>query len=297
MSTAPKNRASEPATLTELVALPEADRYELVAGALVPKEAATGRHGEAQASLIILLQGFRRGGGRGSGPGGWLFGTEVLTQFNESQVRRPDVAGWKRERLTAMPAAVPVTVIPTGHPRVPCPSIGTLSLAEAVVHPHTAKGWSRPKTVKAPRSSWEAGRNTQSHKKEAAPTPKERGRMVKRTPGSHVVAAVGRRVVGRSLLLRRLGEEVLVPLDFLPLCRPTTLAAIRARRLSEDVGVVSEGEPRHLPNLRDAIADHHEQTVATNARGARGRGNPATEEMVDHALSLLHGAHGEAGEL
>lgn len=112
MSLTAKSRPGGRATLADLLALPEADRYEIVAGDLAAKEAATGRHGEAQASLIILLQSFRRGGGRVGGPGGWLFGTEVLTQFNAGQVRRPDVAGWKRARLTAMPDVVPVTVIP-----------------------------------------------------------------------------------------------------------------------------------------------------------------------------------------
>lgn len=112
MSGTATTRPTVPATLADLLALPEADRYEIVAGELAPKEAATGRHGEAQASLIILLQSFRRGGGRGGGPGGWLFGTEVLTQFDAAQVRRPDVAGWKRARLPAMPEVVPVTVIP-----------------------------------------------------------------------------------------------------------------------------------------------------------------------------------------
>ena len=105
-------RPASPSTISELLALPDADRFELVDGELLPKEAASGRHGEAQLSLAIVLQQFRRGGGRGGGPGGWIFGSEVLIQFSESQARRPDVAGWTRERLPAMPSEVPVTVIP-----------------------------------------------------------------------------------------------------------------------------------------------------------------------------------------
>ena len=107
-----KKRPAVPATVADLLALPEADRYEIVDGELVPKEGASGRHGEAQLSLAVMLQQFRRGGGRGGGPGGWLFGSEVLIQFDEDQVRRPDVAGWRRARLPAMPAEVPITLIP-----------------------------------------------------------------------------------------------------------------------------------------------------------------------------------------
>jgi Uma2 family endonuclease len=107
-----KKRSGAPATVADLLALPEADRYELVDGELLPKEAASGRHGEAQLSLAIVLQQFRRGGGRAGGPGGWLFGSEVLIQFSGGQIRRPDVAGWRREHLRAMPAEVPITVIP-----------------------------------------------------------------------------------------------------------------------------------------------------------------------------------------
>ena len=99
-------------TLVDLLARPEAERLEIVDGHLAPKEAASARHGEAQLSLAIVLQEFRRGGGRGGGPGGWLFGSEVLVQLSASQLRGPDVTGWRRERLSAMPSEAPVLVIP-----------------------------------------------------------------------------------------------------------------------------------------------------------------------------------------
>lgn len=107
-----KKRPTGSATVADLLALPERDRHELVDGELVEKEAGNGRHGQAQVSLAILLRGYRGSGGGGRGPGGWLFGSEVLVQLSGSQVRMPDVAGWKRERLHAMPNDVPVTVIP-----------------------------------------------------------------------------------------------------------------------------------------------------------------------------------------
>ena len=98
-----EKRPTGSATVADLVALPEQDRYEIVDGELVQKEAGNGRHGQAQVSLAILLRGYRGGGGRGQGPGGWIFGSEVLVQFTGSYVRMPDVSGWKRERLPVMP--------------------------------------------------------------------------------------------------------------------------------------------------------------------------------------------------
>ncbi len=106
-----KKRASGSATLADLLAMPEADRYEIVDGELIPKEATGARHGEAQVSLAIMLRRYRRGGG-GGGPGGWIFGSEVLVRFTGGQLRRPDVAGWKQERLPAVPKEVPVEVMP-----------------------------------------------------------------------------------------------------------------------------------------------------------------------------------------
>ncbi len=78
---------------------------------LVEKEAASGRHGAAQGRLFRHLGPYDRHPG-GGWPGGWWFATEVEVQFEESQVFRPDVAGWRRERLAQPPDEVPITVRP-----------------------------------------------------------------------------------------------------------------------------------------------------------------------------------------
>ncbi len=100
------------ATIADLLAIPEAHRrHELVDGVLLEKEAASGRHGGAQARLSRTLGPYdRRPGGRW--PGGWWFASEVEVQFEDTQVFRPDVAGWRRERLAELPAEVPVTIRP-----------------------------------------------------------------------------------------------------------------------------------------------------------------------------------------
>jgi Uma2 family endonuclease len=103
MSTVALKSPSMPATEAELLALPEQGRgYELIGGELVEKQ--TGfRHGRAQFNLAGLLSPYRRSGGGADRPGGWWFLTEQLVSFSPSQVLRPDVAGWLRERLSEPP--------------------------------------------------------------------------------------------------------------------------------------------------------------------------------------------------
>ncbi len=70
------------------------------------------RHGGAQAGVVIQIGGpyGRRPGGRR--PGGWRFATETEILLADDQIYRPDVVGWRRERLPELPAEVPVTVRP-----------------------------------------------------------------------------------------------------------------------------------------------------------------------------------------
>ncbi len=103
---------SSSATIADLLAIPEAQRrHELIDGVLVEKEAASGRHGGAQVRLSRRLGPYdRRPGGRW--PGGWWFATEAEIQFAPTLVLRPDIAGWRRERLPVLPAEVPILVRP-----------------------------------------------------------------------------------------------------------------------------------------------------------------------------------------
>ena len=99
-------------TIDDLLAIPDdRRRHEIIDGDLVEKEAASGRHGAAQGRVFRTLGPFdRRPGGRW--PGGWLFGTEVEVLLGAQDVYRPDVAGWRREHLSELPAEVPVRVRP-----------------------------------------------------------------------------------------------------------------------------------------------------------------------------------------
>ena len=105
-SSAPAPRA---ASVAELLAIPEAERFhELINGAIVRKAMPSGPHGRAQFRIATEIGGpYDRRAGRG-GPGGWVFATEVEIQFDPLNVFRPDVAGWRRERLPRLSDAHPL---------------------------------------------------------------------------------------------------------------------------------------------------------------------------------------------
>lgn len=99
-------------TEAELFAIPEDERFhELLAGEIVRKASPSGRHGGAQFKLCAAVGPYDR---RSSGPGpaGWIFATETETRLAPDSVVRPDVAGWRRERLPRMPDTMPVLVAP-----------------------------------------------------------------------------------------------------------------------------------------------------------------------------------------
>jgi Uma2 family endonuclease len=109
---APARKAPRAATLDDLLAIPEEERrHELVDGTIVEKGAASGEHGAVQFKLSAHMAPFhRRPGGRW--PGGWWFATEVDVHFDPANTFRPDVVGWRRDRVLERPRGVPVMVRP-----------------------------------------------------------------------------------------------------------------------------------------------------------------------------------------
>ena len=102
-----------PATLADLLAIPEHERFhEVIGGELVRKAMPSARHGSSQANLTGRLVGpyGRRAGG--SFPGGWRFMTETEVRLDEHEIYRPDVAAWRRERMPELPREFPVTLRP-----------------------------------------------------------------------------------------------------------------------------------------------------------------------------------------
>lgn len=104
--------ARRPATLEDFWAIGEQERFhELIGGELIEKAAPSGEHGDAQAGIVGAVRTpFQRQPGRG-GPGGWWIATEVEVLL-DTEVVRPDVVGWRRDRCPERPTGIPVRVRP-----------------------------------------------------------------------------------------------------------------------------------------------------------------------------------------
>lgn len=104
--------AKKLATVDDLFAIPEGERrHELIEGVIEPKGAASGRHGAAQLRLAGHVMPFNRRTGGGV-PGGWWFATEVDVYFDALNTLRPDVVGWRRDRVLRQPEDVLVKIRP-----------------------------------------------------------------------------------------------------------------------------------------------------------------------------------------
>jgi len=99
------------ATYADLLSLDEDFRAEIIHGSLETQPAPRPRHSNVQRSLGRFVGGpFHDDDGFG-GPGGWWIFVEVDVQLAPHQVLRPDLAGWRRERL-AQPDDRPIVVVP-----------------------------------------------------------------------------------------------------------------------------------------------------------------------------------------
>lgn len=95
------------ATYADVQAAPPHKIAELVGGVLHVMSRPAPQHADAEGGIIEELRGpFQRGRG---GPGGWRILPEPELHFpdptalGEIDVLSPDVAGWRRERLPALP--------------------------------------------------------------------------------------------------------------------------------------------------------------------------------------------------
>ena len=108
----PRSGVRGTATTADLLAIPEHERYhELIAGEIVPKAAPSAEHGAAQLRVGTLIDPFnRRPGGRW--PGGWWLMTEVEVELDVHETYRPDVVGWRRDRVAERSRGTPVRIRP-----------------------------------------------------------------------------------------------------------------------------------------------------------------------------------------
>lgn len=99
------------ATYEDLLAMQQDVRAEILDGVVEVLPAPRPRHSNVQRSLGRFVGGpFHDDDGFG-GPGGWWIFVEVDVQLARHQIVRPDLSGWRRERLPK-PDARPVTTVP-----------------------------------------------------------------------------------------------------------------------------------------------------------------------------------------
>lgn len=88
------------ATVSDLRAIPEHERHH------------SPLHARGQARLCTRIgDPYDRPRGR-RGPGGWWILAAVEAQLAADQIHRPDLAGWRRERLPTLPDTSPVLLRP-----------------------------------------------------------------------------------------------------------------------------------------------------------------------------------------
>jgi Uma2 family endonuclease len=101
--------SKKPATYADIEAAPPHLVAEIIDGVLYTHPRPSMRHGFAASSLGDELIGpFQKSRG---GPGGWVFIIEPEIKFG-SNILVPDIAGWRRERLTTYPKRNYVEVAP-----------------------------------------------------------------------------------------------------------------------------------------------------------------------------------------
>jgi Uma2 family endonuclease len=104
--------AGKLATYSDLLRLGEDVRAEVLAGEIVALPAPVPRHSKSQGSLRRFVGGpFDDDDGFG-GPGGWWIFVEVDVQLSPHDVVRPDLSGWRRERLPQPGSARPIETAP-----------------------------------------------------------------------------------------------------------------------------------------------------------------------------------------
>ena len=100
------------ATYADLLELPDDTHAEVLGGEIVLAPAPLPRHSQAQGSARRFIGGpFHDDDGRG-GPGGWWIFVEVDVALGPNDIVRPDLAGWRRERLPQPGRVRPIEVVP-----------------------------------------------------------------------------------------------------------------------------------------------------------------------------------------
>src|SRR5437762_2790090 len=119
--------AKRRATYEDLLRVPRHLIAEIIDGALVTQPRPASRHALAASVLGVELGApFHRGRG---GPGGWILLDEPELHLHVD-VLVPDLAGWRRERMPAVPDAPAFELAPDWVCEVLSPSTAAIDRAE-----------------------------------------------------------------------------------------------------------------------------------------------------------------------
>jgi len=121
---------------SDIAVLDDGVRAQIVGGELVIEEMAPGPEHSVTAGMLSaeLMPPFYLG--RGGGPGGWWIMVEIDVELERHEVYRPDLAGWRKERVPEFPRERPVGVRPDWVCEVLSPSNARFDLGvkRAVYH-------------------------------------------------------------------------------------------------------------------------------------------------------------------
>jgi len=93
------------ATYADLLALPPETRAEILGGEVVVAPSPTPVHQSMVAEIYAELRGpFQRGRG---GPGDWWLIPDVDVEFGVHDICRPDISGWRKDRVRSFPSERP----------------------------------------------------------------------------------------------------------------------------------------------------------------------------------------------
>jgi Uma2 family endonuclease len=103
-------KLGRPATLADLQAVPAPFRAEIIDNELYVHPRPRFDHANVEGAIVSALRGpYQRGRG---GPGGWWILPEPGIEAGGSPEFAPDVAGWRRARLSVPPKGEPIRVVP-----------------------------------------------------------------------------------------------------------------------------------------------------------------------------------------
>lgn len=110
MATPAPSKDRRQALYDEYLAVPDHRRAEIIGGTLYVSPRPAPRHANASSVLGVELGGpFQRGRG---GPGGWWILDEPELHLEPLEPIAPDLAGWRVERMPALPETAHFTLVP-----------------------------------------------------------------------------------------------------------------------------------------------------------------------------------------